>query len=208
MLCGCRGPAKLERMPVPAIILAAGASRRLGQPKQLLLVEGETLLARTMRVVSESGAGPVLVVLGANRDSIAEVVELGNVHVLANVGWESGIASSIVAGVAAVQRLRPEADALMILVCDQPKLCAGHLEALIGSYRGATESSIVASRYAGIAGIPAIFPASQFPRLRALEGDAGARFLLREPECPMILVDFAGGEEDIDTPEDLARLDS
>jgi molybdenum cofactor cytidylyltransferase len=63
----------------------------------------------------------------------------------------------------------------------------------------------VSSRYAGIAGIPAIFPKSRFSNLLALKGDAGARFLLRNPECPMIAVDFEGGEADIDTPEDLAR---
>lgn len=192
-------------MPVPAIILAAGASRRLGRPKQLVRIGGETLLARTARVVAEAGAGPVVAVLGAHRESVLDGVDLGRVHVVANPGWESGIASSIVAGVEAVQRLRPEAEALMILVCDQPKLNAEHLQSLIGKYREAMEPSIVASRYAGIAGIPAIFPVSQFSRLLALEGDAGARFLLREPECPMILVDFAGGEDDIDTPEDLAR---
>jgi molybdenum cofactor cytidylyltransferase len=192
-------------MPVPAIILAAGASRRLGRPKQLVRIGGETLLARTARVVSEAGAGPVVAVLGAHRESVLDGADLDRVHVVANAGWESGIASSIVAGVEAMQRLRPEAEALIILVCDQPKLNADHLQSLIGKYRKAIEPSIVASRYAGISGIPAIFPVSQFSRLLALEGDAGARFLLREPECPMILVDFAGGEDDIDTPEDLAR---
>jgi CTP:molybdopterin cytidylyltransferase MocA len=192
-------------MPIPAIILAAGASRRLGQPKQLVRVAGETLLARTVRVAIEAGADPVLAVLGANRESIAEELDSSGVHVVANDGWESGIAGSVRAGVEALQRQWPDAEAVMILVCDQPRLSAGHLHSLIASYRGATEPAIVASRYGGIAGIPAIFPARQFPRLRALEGDAGARFLLRNPECPLVLVDFAGGEEDIDTPEDLSR---
>jgi CTP:molybdopterin cytidylyltransferase MocA len=195
-------------MRVPAIILAAGASRRLGRPKQLLLAGGEALLARTIRVVSEAGAGPVLVVLGANRESIAEGLDLSLVHAVANAGWESGIASSIRAGIEELLRLHAEVDAVMILVCDQPRLSADHLQSLMDRYAEANDPAIVASRYAGIAGIPAIFPASQFPRLLALEGDAGARFLLRNPECPMTAVDFAGGEDDIDTPEDLARLRS
>ena len=193
-------------MPVPAIILAAGASRRLGQPKQLVRVAGEALLARTVRVVLEAGAEPVLVVLGANRESIAACVDLDRVQVVTNVVWEQGIASSIVAGVESLQRLRPDADAAMILVCDQHQLGVGHLQLLIAGYREAAGPAVVASRYAGIAGIPAIFPASHFPRLLALEGDVGARFLLRDPQSPMILVDFAGGEKDIDTPEDLSLV--
>jgi len=192
-------------MPVPAILLAAGASRRLGQPKQLVRIGGETLLARTIRVVSEAGANPVLVVLGANRESIAEDVDLSQVRAVVNRDWELGIASSIRAGTNALQHLEPKVQAAMILVCDQPELNAEHLKRLIGSFEQAGEPLIVASRYAGVAGIPTIFPASQFAKLLALEGDAGARFLLRNPDCPMIAIDFEGGEADIDTPEDLAR---
>jgi CTP:molybdopterin cytidylyltransferase MocA len=195
-------------MPVPAILLAAGASRRLGQPKQLVRIASETLLARTIRVVREAGADPVLVLLGANRESIAEAVDLSRVRVVVNPDWEQGIASSIHAGVEALLRLEPDADAAMILVCDQPRLAADHLKLLIGRFEQAERPSIVSSRYAGIAGIPAIFPASQFSNLLALKGDAGARFLLRNPACPMIAVDFAGGEADIDTPEDLAQVTS
>lgn len=192
-------------MSLPAILLAAGASRRLGQPKQLVQVAGETLLARTMRAVLEAGAGPVLVVLGANAKTIAEAVDLAAAHVVVNANWELGIASSMHSGIEALPALAPGASAAMLLVCDQPRLTAEHLSALIKRFEQAEEPSIVASRYAGIAGIPAIFPASQFARLLALEGDAGARFLLRNPQCPMILADFEGGDEDVDTPEDLAR---
>jgi len=200
-----QGRATLNGMSVPAILLAAGASRRLGQPKQLARLAGETLLGRTVRLVLEAAASPVLVVLGANAEKIAGAVDLGEAHVVMNVNWERGIASSMRSGIEALPALAPEASAAMLLVCDQPKLTAEHLSALMKRFEDAEEPSIVASRYAGIAGIPAIFPASQFAQLLAIEGDAGARFLLRNPKCPMILVDFAGGEADVDTPEDLAR---
>ena len=193
-------------MALPAIILAAGTSRRLGQPKQLVLVGGETLLARTMRVVQASGAEPVLVVLGAHRERILAEVDFAGVQVVVNTEWEQGIASSIRAGISGLAEICPDAAATMLLVCDQPCLTAEHLRALTDGFQVAAESSIMASEYSGITGIPAIFPPSQFARLLALEGDVGARFLLKRPEIPVIGVRFEGGEADVDTAEDLAKL--
>ncbi len=193
-------------MPLPAIILAAGASRRLGQPKQLAFIAGETLLARTVRVVRESRAEPVIVVLGAHQASIVSEIDLGRVQVVTNPDWEQGIASSIHAGIQAVQQSCAKAAAVLLLVCDQPRLSAGHLQRLIGAHLEAAEPTIVASRYGGIAGIPAIFPVSQFGKLLMLRGDAGARYILRKPDCPMVAMDFEGGEVDIDTPEDLEMV--
>jgi len=190
-------------MPVPAIILAAGASRRLGQPKQLVQVAGETLLARTIRMVGEAEADPVFVVLGAHHEVIAANVDLSHVHPVCNPHWEQGIASSIQAGMNAMQQFDPEAEAVLLLVCDQPRLSAAHLRSLIEAYEQSVGSTIVASEYAGIAGIPAIFPASQFARLMALKGDAGARFLLRDPALPRVALSLEGGEIDVDTPSDL-----
>jgi molybdenum cofactor cytidylyltransferase len=195
-------------MTVPAIILAAGVSRRLGQPKQLVRIAGETLLARTIRVVRDSGAHPILIVLGAHRDAIQAAVDLSEARVVVNPTWEQGIATSIHVGIGAAQELVPDATAMLLLVCDQPKLTAEHLRALIAIHERAAEPTIVASAYAGIAGIPAIFPASQFSRLFSLQGDAGARYLLRNPDCALIAVPFIGGEIDLDTPSDLAALDA
>jgi len=193
-------------MSIPAILLAAGASRRLGRPKQLVRVAGETLLERTLRVVRESGAGPTLAVLCAHRDAIQTAIDLAAVRVVVNPEWEQGIATSIRVGLRAAQEQVSDATGILMLVCDQPKLNAEHLRILIAVHERAVEPSIVASLYAGIAGIPAIFPASQFSRLLGLQGDAGARYLLRDPGCPLISVPFEGGEVDLDTPYDLAAL--
>jgi len=193
-------------MAVPAIILAAGASRRLGQPKQLVQVGSETLLARTIRVAREAGANPVFVVLGANGSLLVEQVDLSQVTTVTNHDWEQGIASSIQAGIMALLQVEAGATAAMLLVCDQARLTSEHLNALVEAYEQAGEVRIVASRYAGIAGIPAIFPASQFASLAALQGDEGARHLLRETKFPMAMIDFEGGEMDIDSPGDLAAI--
>jgi molybdenum cofactor cytidylyltransferase len=195
-------------MRVPAIILAAGASRRLGRPKQLVRVGDETLLGRTIRVVKDAGADPVLVVLGAHRDRIVGGVDLTGVHTVFNPDWEEGIASSIRAGIVALQQELPDAMAVLLLVCDQPRLTAEHLRGLAAAFDEGAEPAIVASAYAGIAGIPAIFPADEFAALLDMRGDEGARRLMRNPRCPLVTVSFDGGEMDVDTPADLADATS
>jgi molybdenum cofactor cytidylyltransferase len=191
---------------MPAIILAAGASLRLGHPKQLVLVDGETLLAMTMRMARESGADPVIVVLGGNQASIEAVVDFQDTYRVFNADWEQGIAASICAGIEAVGTVCPEASAALLLACDQPYLTADYLRTLLETSKRTGSSAIVASRYKGVPGIPAIFPKAYFVNLRGLEGDVGARQILRSHEHDLACVDFVGGEFDIDSPADLAVL--
>jgi molybdenum cofactor cytidylyltransferase len=191
---------------VAAIVLAAGASRRLGQPKQMLLHDGETLIARAIRVAHQAGAAPLFAVLGAQHEIIRATIAPSEAIVVINANWEQGIASSIHAGIEALDSAAPDAPAALILPCDQLHLTADHLRALITSFAAQTEPSIIASSYAGVAGIPAIFPRQAFTNLLALSGDKGARSLLIKPPCTLITVPFAGGEIDIDTPADLAQL--
>jgi molybdenum cofactor cytidylyltransferase len=95
----------------------------------------------------------------------------------------------------------------LILSCDQPRLTAGHLRALIDTFAAQTDPSIVASAYAGVHGVPAVFPRLVFPDLLALRGDKGARALLVQPPCPLIALPFPGGEVDVDEPADLAGIE-
>lgn len=191
---------------VAAILLAAGASRRLGQPKQLLMLDGETLLARTVRLATEAGAAPVLVVVGANAELIGAAVLADSAAAVMNEEWEQGIASSIHAGVKALDAGSPDARGVLILACDQPRLSSEHLRGLIETFGSQSEASIVASTYAGVHGIPAVFPREAFADLLALSGDKGARALLMQPPCLLLTVPFEGGEVDIDQPGDLAQL--
>jgi molybdenum cofactor cytidylyltransferase len=196
---------------IAAIVLAAGASRRLGQPKQLLMHDGETLLLRAIRLATEAGAAPVIAVLGANSELIRATVDLANSIQVINHRWEEGISTSIHAGLHALDEVAldeasPLSASALILACDQPLLTTNHLHALMEAFAAAAEPSIIASAYAGVLGIPAVFPRIAFPQLRALRGDKGARALLAEPPCPLIAVPFAGGEVDIDEPGDLGEL--
>ena len=191
--------ARLLGMRVCAVVLAAGGSRRLGRAKQLAVVDGETLLGRTLRVVCEAGVDSVVVVLGARAEEIAAAVDWRGSRVEVNPDWETGMASSIRAGVLAAGN----ADGVLMLVCDQARLAAEHLRELLRRFDGA---GVVASGYAGIVGIPAVFPKTMFGQLMRLEGDAGARVLLREYAGQVEVVPWENGVVDVDTAEDLSAL--
>ena len=192
---------------VAAIVLAAGASRRLGQPKQLLLLGGETLLERALRLSIEAGAAPVFAVLGAQQQRILHSVPMRNAIQVINDRWEQGISTSIHAGLEALKESAPDAAGVLILTCDQPRLTVDHLRALMDAFAARSQPVIVASAYAGVIGIPAVFPRIVFAHLRALSGDKGARALLIEPPCRLVEVPFPGGEVDIDEPADLNLLE-
>jgi molybdenum cofactor cytidylyltransferase len=197
-----------DSVPVPAILLAAGASTRLGQPKQILRLPafgGVTLLDHAVALARDSGAAPIFVVLGANADEIHLECGLLDCILLRNEAWAEGMASSLRLGISAVLENAPTASGAMVLLCDQPGLTAEHLRRLLDAYT-AKPSRIAASRYAGRTGVPAIFPDALFPALLELRGDKGARALLQQSEAAVDAIDFPGGELDLDSPEDLQRL--
>ena len=194
-------------MTVAAIVLAAGASRRLGQPKQLLMHGGEMMIERAIRLVNEAGAAPVITVLGAFHELIREAVQLSNFTPVINNAWNQGISTSIQAGLAALLDSDPQTPGALVLACDQPRLSAEHLRAMLEVFCAQAEPGIVASTYDGVFGVPAVFPREVFAELRALRGDKGARALLVQPPCPLVALPFPGGEIDIYLPADMAHLE-
>ncbi|MGA8742018.1 MAG: nucleotidyltransferase family protein [Terracidiphilus sp.] len=194
-------------MSVAAIIVAAGSSSRLGQPKQLVRIGEESMLQHAMRCAQEAGASPVFVVLGAHRELIQNAIDFGAANVVVNDDWEEGIASSIRAGVKTVQAEAPTAEGVLLMSCDQPRVTAMHLHRLIQMSYAQWEPTAIASTYEGTRGIPAIFPRQAFGNLLALRGDTGARVLLAQPPWHVISIPLDGGDIDIDRPEDLSQLD-
>lgn len=190
---------------VPAVIIAAGSSSRLGRPKQLVVFEGEKLLERAIRVALESGAQPVFVVLGANRAEIEAAMDLSAVRLIVNENWQEGMASSIRSGIKALENHSPDASGVLLMVCDQPRLTTKHLERMLAGFRRSSASAI-ASRYAGKRGIPAIFPRAAFGELLALRGDQGARRLLSDARRKVIEIELDGGELDVDRTDDITGL--
>jgi molybdenum cofactor cytidylyltransferase len=182
-------------MSIATVVLAAGASKRLGQPKQLVMLGGETLLERAVRVAREAGCSPIVVVVGAEYVQVLSNCVLGDVVTVINENWREGMASSIRLGVRTLGIVAKDAQGVLLMTCDQPAVAARHLCHLI------LKDEVKASRYAGKTGVPAFFPKTYFDRLMNLEGDAGARELLAEARYE----ELENGELDIDTPADLAR---
>ena len=182
---------------IPAVILAAGASTRLGEPKQLAMLAGETLLERAVRVAREAGCEPVVVVLGAAYVEILAHNQLRDAVPVINDKWAEGMASSIRLGVRTLGFVAKEAEGVVLMTCDQPAVTAAHLRRLT------LRQEVKASRYAGRNGVPAYFPANYFRRLMKLSGDAGARELLEDARSE----ELAGGELDVDTAADLAAAE-
>ncbi len=181
-------------MKAAGIILAAGASTRLGEPKQLVRIAGECLLERAARTAREAGCSPVVVVLGAHANEIADACDLGSAQVVLNAAWAEGMAASLRAGILS---LEADVERALVMTCDQPTVTAAHLRRLLELCLDAP----VASSYAGRRGVPACFPAIAFAQLLQLKGDAGAKGLLESA----MMVELIGGELDVDTPGSVER---
>jgi molybdenum cofactor cytidylyltransferase len=188
-----------------AVILAAGGSARMGQPKQLLRIGDRTLLRRTVDAVLTSPAWPVVVVLGAHAATIRpEIVRLP-VLIVENREWEEGLASSIRAGVGVLESFSLSLEAAVLLACDQPQLGTDAISRLVDS-SVTTGKSIVAARYDGHPGPPALFARSLFHELMALRGPEGAKPLFARHAGRLATLDFPELAVDLDTAEDYRKF--
>lgn len=188
---------------ISMILLAAGESRRMGSSKQLLILNGETLLRRAINEATKVKNAPLTVVLGARFEQHLSVVsDFPNIQVVTNPNWAEGIGSSIKAGLSSVAGESP--DGVLFFVCDQPFLTAEHLINLITVFN--EHSGIVASSYGGVRGVPAVFPRNHYSVLLNLDNHEGARRVIEAGIDEVISIDFPGGEIDLDTPDDVLRF--
>jgi molybdenum cofactor cytidylyltransferase len=189
---------------VACVLLAAGGSRRLGIPKQLVRYRGRPLLLHAVMAARVAmPRAPLIVVVGAERLRLRLVLRRAHcgARVVTNGRWHEGMAASLRAGLAAVPR---SARAALVLLVDQPHVGAKAIGRLVGAWR-LRPGLPAASRYGERVGVPAVLPRRYWPALKALRGDRGARTLLRGAEAST-LVDIPEAALDIDTPADVLEL--
>jgi molybdenum cofactor cytidylyltransferase len=187
------------------IILAAGSSQRLGQPKQLLSYLGKPLIQHLVEVTINSHCQPIVLVLGAYQDLIKPYLIDFKIHITFNQQWTEGIATSIQCGIKQIQTIESNLDGVILMLCDQPFVTTDLLNQLVRKYRR-NKALIVASEYANILGVPALFDQSLFPELFKLQGDKGAKKLIHHDHPQVLSIPFVKGSIDLDTVEDVQRL--
>jgi molybdenum cofactor cytidylyltransferase len=186
------------------IILAAGQSSRMGQPKQQLLYQGSSLLQHTVNVALQSPYRPVIVVLGAFADDILPTIAPKPIDVIINTKWEEGMASSIRAGIDYLQKT-PDISNVLIMLCDQPHISSRLLTDLVRK-KAQGDKGIVACVYNNTTGVPVLFDKKYFPELLLLTGQEGAKKLLAAHSGDIATIDFPLGAVDIDTMEDYNKI--
>lgn len=189
-------------MSLHVLVLAAGASKRLGQPKQLVKLGGRPALHIVVTNAVALTGNAVTVVVGANAREMTHLLAHSPASVIVNRSWEEGMASSLRFGLAS---LPPGCDAVLVLLGDQVGVTADDLKRLAAAWKG-EESLIAAAVYDQHVGVPAIFPRLCFSELAELRGDHGARAVLERNSYRLVRVPMSNAAIDLDTPEDLAVL--
>lgn len=193
-----------ETLGFGGLVLAAGASVRMGEPKQLLVWRGEPLVRRAARAAVEAGLWPVVVVVGACADEVRAALAGLPVATVLNRDHASGVAGSLRRGLARLGECAPSLAGAAILACDQPGVDAAHLAALAGALR-VTGRAAAASADGPSLMVPAVFSAALFHELRGLAGDEGAELLLARDPGRVAPVPLAHGGLHVDTPADWLR---
>lgn len=187
---------------ISVILLAAGGSTRLGRPKQLLKIGSTTLIRKLAEEALASRADEVIVVVGAESQSVCQELKGLSLKIVENKNWENGLSSTIRIGLEAVSE---ECDAALLMLCDQPYVGRYLLDQIIEC----SESKgvlVVACEYGQTVGIPALFSRTLFPELMKLRGDSGAKSLILSHRKELERVSFPKGIVDIDTTGDFEDL--
>jgi molybdenum cofactor cytidylyltransferase len=190
---------------VGLIILAAGASTRMGTPKQLLAYRGCSFIRHMAEVAIASVCQPIVVVLGANAEQIKPEISQLPVQIVENQQWAEGMSASIRVGLEALLAVNQNLEAVAIALCDQPFVSPQTLDRIVEAFHS-TGKPIIASEYAGTLGVPVLFSRSLFSELMDLKSNEGAKKLVKKHIHEVFSVPFPEGSIDIDTQTDYEQL--
>ena len=194
---------------IAAIVLAAGSSTRMGEPKQLLPLGNSTVLQQTLKNLQASKVDEIILVLGASAETIRQqlaIFSFKNLKTVLNPGFGEGMSSSLRKGLSAVDK---DIAAALIVLADQPFVQPATINQIIDSYRN-SEASIVIPTHKNSRGNPVLLDRSIFPEAMALKGDTGFRAIFGQHQDEIARVEVAdrGILLDIDNKEDYERLRS
>lgn len=192
-------------MNVGAVILAAGSSSRMGRPKQTLQLQGTSLLKRATLAALYAMCRPVVVVTGAHAELSRRELDQLDVHEAFNPDWETGMGSSVRAGIEGLMSMDAGVAAAVLLLCDQPLVTSSVVSSLLAAHH-TTGRSIIASAYGESFGVPALFSRTLFPELMQLADSSGAKEIIKRHASEAHFLPFPEGEVDVDTPDDFSCL--
>ena len=196
---------EINQAKVGLILLAAGESRRMGTPKQLLNYKGCSLILHATREAVASRCHPIIVVLGAYSDRIKPQIANLPVYFCQNYHWQQGMSTSISVGIQTITAIEPELNAVIIALGDQPLINTHIYNSLIENYLQ-SEQKAIASTYADTLGVPAIFAQTLFPNLLRMKNKGGAKQLLQKYSDRRFNLNVPEAAIDIDTPDDYQQL--
>ncbi|MEH2394266.1 MAG: nucleotidyltransferase family protein [Nostoc sp.] len=186
-----------EKSTIAIMILAAGASTRMGTPKQLLLYQGRSFLQYITEMAIASVCQPVVVVLGANAEQIHPQIKQLPVRVVKNLDWACGMSTSIKSGIELLNNLPQKIEAVVITLCDQPFVSHQIINQLFDAYYS-EKKPIIACEYAGTLGVPSLFSKIFFSELAALKEASGAKKVINNNLNEVFSIPFPLGNIDID----------
>jgi xanthine dehydrogenase YagT iron-sulfur-binding subunit len=179
----------------------------MGAAKQLIKIEGDSMIRRATKVAIDSGVRPVVVVLGANANLIKAELNGLDFILTINSEWQAGMATSIRAGLNAMLKATPQLAGVIMMPADQPKVGADSLNKILAA-QSEEKAKLVAARFNGVLGAPAFFSRDHFEELLHLDGSGGAKTLLERYKKLVLPVDIPEAEYDLDTPEDVVTFRS
>ena len=188
-----------NKLNIAILILAAGESKRMGTPKQLLKWKNTTLLSNSIEVTKD-------ISLGANFEKINASINHYPIHILKNKSWKKGLGNSIAFGINHIKESHPNTEAVLILLGDQPLITSVYLNLMISEFEKEKNLIIASSYKDGKKGVPVLFDNFYFKELAQLSNDQGAKLLIKKYDDKVVSLNAEAMVSDIDSIEDYNNL--
>ena len=190
---------------IPILLLAAGSSSRMGQPKQLLRWGNQSLIEHLIETLKETG-NPLGVILGAHSENIFPVIEKFREDIFVNPNWRNGMGNTIAFGTHQLLKKFPDAKGVLITLVDQPLITSLYIKRILQTFHPGEQQIIVSHSSTGWKGVPVLFDKVYFEELKKLDGEKGAKVLIQQYKNSVIEIECGEMLQDLDTPESYQRL--